>query len=537
MPGFEAASTIVVFILFGRYLEAATRRKTYSSTAELFSVFQHPVTLVTDDKEEQVLGLKLRVGDHIRLKPGEVSPIDGIIVEGKTQISDLALTGEVKPKTVGPGTKILSGTTVIDSPVLIIVKKVGTESFLGRLILELERAQGQTIPIQRLADRATTYFVPAVILFGSLASMVQFFLRGATPEFSLNVFLSVILTACPCALGLAIPTALVAGLGASARRGILFRNAAALEACGGIKELYLDKTGTLTLGKPRLEKIIALDKINERDLLTYAAALNRLTIHPLGRALADAAIAEKLFALPTVQNLKVKAGEGLEGEIKGQHFALLRATKDEADAGTISELYINSKIIGRFIFKDKLIPETLEVLKIFKEWGLTLHILTGDSASSVRQLGLEKNVESVRSGLLPQDKEFIVRAAKEKNPNGVAFVGDGINDVLALSVATVGIAVANGSPAALGAGSLSISNGIKDLPNVFYFAARVSRQLKFNLFWALAYNIVMLPWAASGNISPMWASLAMAMSSVSVVLGSVWLGFRLQKMPIDLLYA
>jgi P-type Cu+ transporter len=531
MPGFEAASTIVVFILFGRYLEAATRRQTYSATAELFSAFQHPVTRVLDKKEEQVLGLELKVGDHIRLKPGEVCPADGIIVEGKTQISDLALTGEVKPKSVGPGTKILSGTTIIDSPVLIIVKKVGEESFLGRLILELEKAQNQTIPIQRFADRITTFFVPAVILFACLASVAQFLLKDATPEFSLNVFLSVVLTACPCALGLAIPTALVAGLGASARRGLLFRDAAALEACGRIKELYLDKTGTLTLGQPRLEKIIATDKINERDLLIYAAALNRQTIHPLGKALADAAIAEKLFALPQVQDLKVRGGEGVEGDIKGLHIALLRNTVStrETEEGTISDLFIDSKLAGRFIFKDKLIPEAPEILKTLKEWGITLHVLTGDSASSVRQLGLEKIVESVRSGLLPQDKEFIVRAAREKNPNGVAFVGDGINDVLALSVATVGIAVASGSPAALGAGSVSISNGIKDLPNVFYFAARVSRQLKFNLFWALGYNVVMLPFAASGDISPMWSSLAMAMSSVSVVLGSVWLGFRLQR--------
>lgn len=188
MPGFEAASTIIVFILFGRYLEAATRRQTYSATAELFSAFQHPVTRVKDDKEEQVLGLELKINDHIRLKPGEVCPVDGIIVEGKTQISDLALTGEVKPKSAGPGTKILSGTTIIDSPVLIIVKKVGEESFLGRLILELERAQNQTIPIQRFADRVTTYFVPAVILFACLASVAQFFLKDATPEFSLNVF-------------------------------------------------------------------------------------------------------------------------------------------------------------------------------------------------------------------------------------------------------------------------------------------------------------------------------------------------------------
>ncbi len=529
MPGFEVASTIIVFILFGRYLEAISRKKTFSASSQLYLALQRSVSRIIGEREEQVSGLELKVGDHIRLKPGEVSPVDGIVVEGKALIGDQTLTGEIKPKSIEKGSKIISGSTIIDSSIVILVKNAGEKSFLGQLIIELEQAQARPAPIQGIADKVTSFFVPGVILFACLAAVVQFLVRGATPEFSLNVFLSVVLTACPCALGLAIPTALVAGLGASAQWGILFREPKALEACGGITEIFFDKTGTLTEGRPQLEKIEVASRQTENELLTYAAALNRYTTHPLGRALTDAAFGKKIFALPPVENLKIKPGEGVEGDVKGQRVALLRCKDKGEEEGTSSELWVEGEVRGRFIFRDALLPETPEILRLLKSKGLACHVLTGDSITSVRQLGLDKMVESVRAGLSPQDKEFVVRASREKNPNGVAFIGDGINDTLALTRATVGIAIANGAPAALAAGAVSLTHGIKDLPRVFFFAKKVSRQLKFNLFWALGYNVVMLPFAASGDIPPMFSSLAMAMSSVSVVLGSVWLGFSLRK--------
>ncbi len=527
--GFETASTIIIFILLGRYLEARARRSTFNTTVELYKSLEQPVTRLGPQGEEWVVGLELHPGDRIRLRPGEICPVDGVIVEGGGHVDESSITGESLPQKRSVGEKILSGSSLVDSTLTILVKQVGTESFLGRLILELQKSQSKPVPLQRLADRVTAYFVPFVILAATAGALVQY-LAYNNPEFGFSIFLSVLLIACPCALGLAIPTALVVGVGASARRGVLFRDPSVLELSAKIKDIYFDKTGTLTMGAPKISEISVTPGFSEKDLIYFAASLERNSIHPLARAILDIAFQRRILALPPVENFKAIHGRGVEGLVNGKEVRVIRSGQNRESRGqTSSDVFIDGKFAGGMTFADALRPEALSILKDLRDWGFHLHLLTGDHPEVIETLGVRSFFDTVHADLLPQDKEKIVREAREVRPQEIAFVGDGVNDVLALSAATVGFAVASGTPAALGAGGVSLARGIADLPVAFLLAQQTYRQLKFNLFWALAYNVIMMPGAFLGKISPVWASFAMAASSISVVLGSLLLGLRLRR--------
>jgi Cu+-exporting ATPase len=535
--GFEAASTIVLFILFGRYLEAKTRRATFSASSELFKTLQQPVMRLKGEKEELVSGLTLMPGDIIMLKPGEVCPIDGVVQKGMALVDESTVSGESMPRKLGIGSNILSGSTVTDSPLTVLVEKTGAQSFVGKLISELEKSQTKTVKLQRFADRVTEFFVPAVILLAGVAALVQFFLTN-NPNFAFNIFLSVLLVACPCALGLAIPTALVAGLGASARHGILFKDASVLEQTSKITEIYFDKTGTLTQGAPQLTNVEILGTKTEKEILALAASLEEKSLHPLARAIRGAAFKAGVYQLVSPTDFKIIPGQGVQGKVKDHTVAIMRAevelnaNQELSSPGTCSEVFIDGQRAARLYFIDAPRPEAFEVLQNLKSQGYKLHLLTGDNRSSVdmlkKTLGLSEIFESTTSELLPSDKQNIVLDAQKKNPHGVGFVGDGINDVLALSAASVGFAIASGTPAAIGAAHVTLTGGIKDLPRALNFAERTYKQLKFNLLWAMLYNLAMIPWAMIGGLSPVWASLAMSLSSVSVVIGSLTLAFKLR---------
>jgi len=532
--GFETASTIILFILLGRYLEARARRGTFSATAELFKAFQQPVIRIAERGEEKVLGLDLKEADRVVIRPGEIFPADGVIIDGTGLVNEASVTGEPLPRTVKAGDSVLSGTVVLDSPLTILVKRAGVESFLGRLLTELETAEGRPAELQRLADRVTGFFVPAVILTASFAALAQFFLKD-NPELAFHVFMSVILVACPCALGLAIPTALVAGLGASAKSGILFKDAAVLEACSSLTDIYFDKTGTLTIGAPKLTTLEILGGVPESEILSLAASLEKGSVHPLAKAIIDAAAEKRFNTQPITQpitQIVSLPGQGITGSVGGHNIKIVRSQNPSDSGQTQSEIYIDGTLAARASFTDQLRGDTLKILNQLKDLHFRLHLLTGDRRSAVSKLNLENIFDSVQADLLPEDKGRIIEAARKTNPAAVAFVGDGINDVLALRSATVGFAIAAGAPAALGAAGVTLSRGLGDLPRALAFAGMTHRQLKYNLFWAFVYNGVMLPWAALGGFSPMWAASAMAASSVSVVSGSLFLAFRLRRLQV-----
>jgi Cu+-exporting ATPase len=487
MTRFESTSTIIVFVLLGRYLEASTRLKTFSATAELFKTLEQDVTLIYDKVSKKISGLLLKADDVFLLNPGDSSPADGVIVSGNSHVNTARITGESVPLSFQVGDTILSGSTIIESPLTIRVTKSSNDSFIGRLLTELEKAQSTPVKLQRLSDRITNYFVPIVILLGSISAYAQYLLTS-NPNFAFNVLLSVLLVACPCAIGLAIPTALVAALGASAKHGILFRNAEVLEACHKIDEIFFDKTGTLTIGKPTVSRIQTFGQFSERDVLNLAALLETQSDHPLAQAIrAKAVMTSKPLNLA---NFKILSGQGVEATIDNQKIKLIKLNNNEAlkIESTASDLFIDNVLASRFFFEDELRPETLGILKELKKQKIKLHLLTGDNKASAVSIQnkLDGIFDEVHSNLLPQDKQLLVKKARELNPAGVAFIGDGTNDVLALAAAAVGFSIAEGSPAAIGAGHVTLTHGISDLLLALQSAKFTARQIKFNLFYAIS---------------------------------------------------
>ncbi|MCC6277654.1 MAG: cadmium-translocating P-type ATPase [Oligoflexia bacterium] len=533
--GFESASTIILFISFGKFLEAYSRRATYSASEELFKLIESPIRVFRNGEERLLPGTDLLPQDRLHLLPGDRLPVDAEVIEGATSVDLSSLTGESKPIKAVIGTRLLAGAIIIDSAITLIATKSPQESFLGRLIKELETAQSKRVPLQRFADQVTSFFVPAVFLLAAGAAIYQFSQTGA-PEFALNTMLSVLLVACPCALGLAVPTALVSALGAAAKSGILFRDPTTLEAAGRLKVLYFDKTGTLTEGRPQLITIKAEEGFDEKEILRLAACLETDSLHPLARAIRDAAFKKGIYRLRSPQSSTVIPGEGVQG-IVDNHQVLIKKTEVELigelemdSFGTSSTIFIDNKKAAVLTFIDAPRVEAKSVLEFLKSEGIKTGLLTGDNSSSLRTLGdISKLLDESHSELHPHQKVEYIKKAKSLNPP-VGYIGDGINDVLALQESDVGFAMVSGTSSALAAGHVSLTGGIKDLPLAIRMAKMTLTTLKMNLAWAFGYNLIMLPMAFNGLLSPIWASAAMAASSVSVVLGSVFLGWRLRQL-------
>ncbi len=538
---FESAAFIFFFVLMGAVFEEKMRKNTSQAVEKLLDLQAKTAEVLREDNYVQVPLEQVKVGDLIRVRPGEKIAVDGVVVEGVSSIDESMVTGESLPvdKTVGD---TVIGSTINNSGTLVFkAEKVGSETVLAQIVDFVKKAQTSRAPIQDLTDKISGIFVPVVVILAILTFWVWFVLLGASFVSSLLYGVAVLIIACPCALGLATPTALMVGTGRSAKMGVLLKNGTVLQEIQKVQTLVFDKTGTLTEGKPVVTDIIG----NEIEVLGLAASLEDASQHPLAQAIVKRAT-EAGLELHTVENFQALHGKGVSGQINGKQVLLGNAKmldgmdissayqekleELEKEAKTVVYLAVDNEIKGLLALQD--IPKENAKLAIsqLKKCGLRTVMLTGDNAGVARAIADQIGIEEVIAGVLPEEKAHEIHQLQQAGK--VAFVGDGINDAPALSVADVGIAMGAGTDIAIeSAGIVLTHNDLTGVVRAFDMSKRTFNRILLNLFWAFIYNVIGIPVAAgvfSGiglALNPELAGLAMAFSSVSVLTSSLMLNF------------
>ena len=538
---FESAGFILFFVLLGAVFEEKMRKNTSQAVEKLLDLQAKTAEVLHDDSYVQVPMDQVKVGDLIRVRPGEKIAVDGVVVEGVSSIDESMVTGESLPvdKTVGD---TVIGSTINNSGTLIFkAEKVGSETVLAQIVDFVKKAQTSRAPIQDLTDKISGIFIPAVVILAILTFGIWFVWLEASFVASLLYGVAVLIIACPCALGLATPTALMVGTGRSAKMGVLLKNGTVLQEIQKVKTLVFDKTGTLTEGKPVVTDIIG----DEAEVLGLAASLEEASQHPLAEAIVKRA-SETGLEFQTVENFQALHGKGVSGEIAGKHVLLGNAKmldgmdissnyqekleELEKEAKTVVFLAVDNEIKGLLALQD--IPKENANLAIsqLKKRGLRTVMLTGDNAGVARAIADQIGIEEVIAGVLPEEKAHEIHKLQESGK--VAFVGDGINDAPALSVADVGIAMGAGTDIAIESADLVLTtNNLLGVVRAFDMSKKTFHRILLNLFWAFIYNVVGIPIAAgvfSGvglALNPELAGLAMAFSSVSVLTSSLLLNF------------
>ena len=538
---FESAGFILFFVLLGAVFEEKMRKNTSQAVEKLLDLQAKTAEVLREDSYVQVPLEQVKVGDLIRVRPGEKIAVDGVVVEGVSSIDESMVTGESLPvdKTVGD---TVIGSTINNSGTLVFkAEKVGSETVLAQIVDFVKKAQTSRAPIQDLTDKISGIFVPAVVILAILTFWIWFVWLGASFVASLLYGVAVLIIACPCALGLATPTALMVGTGRSAKMGVLLKNGTVLQEIQKVKTLVFDKTGTLTEGKPVVTDIIG----DETEVLGLAASLEEASQHPLAQAIVKRA-SEAELELHTVENFQAMHGKGVSGQIHGKQVLLGNAKmldgmdistayqekleELEKEAKTVVFLAIDNEIKGLLALQD--IPKENAKLAInqLKKRGLRTVMLTGDNAGVARAIADQIGIEEVIAGVLPEEKAHEIHQLQQAGK--VAFIGDGINDAPALSVADVGIAMGAGTDIAIeSAGIVLTHNDLTGVVRAFDMSKKTFNRILLNLFWAFIYNVVGIPIAAgvfSGIglvLNPELAGLAMAFSSVSVLTSSLMLNF------------
>ena len=538
---FESAGFILFFVLLGAVFEEKMRKNTSQAVEKLLDLQAKTAEVLRDDSYVQVPLEQVKVGDLIRVRPGEKIAVDGVVVEGVSSIDESMVTGESLPvdKTVGD---TVIGSTINNSGTLVFkAEKVGSETVLAQIVDFVKKAQTSRAPIQDLTDKISGIFVPAVVILAILTFWIWFVWLGASFVASLLYGVAVLIIACPCALGLATPTALMVGTGRSAKMGVLLKNGTVLQEIQKVKTLVFDKTGTLTEGKPVVTDIIG----DETEVLGLAASLEEASQHPLAQAIVKRA-SEAGLEIQTVENFQALHGKGVSGQINGKQVLLGNAKmldgmdistayqekleELEKEAKTVVFLAIDNEIKGLLALQD--IPKENAKLAInqLKKRGLRTVMLTGDNAGVARAIADQIGIEEVIAGVLPEEKAHEIHQLQQAGK--VAFIGDGINDAPALSVADVGIAMGAGTDIAIeSAGIVLTHNDLTGVVRAFDMSKKTFNRILLNLFWAFIYNVVGIPIAAgvfSGIglvLNPELAGLAMAFSSVSVLTSSLMLNF------------
>jgi Cu+-exporting ATPase len=544
---FDSSAIIIGLVLVGRWLEQRAKGQTTGAIRRLVGMQAKTATVVRGTEEHEVALGSIVVGDLLRVRPGEKVPVDGVLVEGASAVDEAMLTGEAMPVSKAIGDEVIGATLNTTGSFVMRATRVGKDTALASIVALVQRAQGSKAPIQATVDRVAELFVPAVLVVAAL-SFVAWFVFGPDPRLTLalTAFIGVVIIACPCAMGLATPTAIMVGTGKGAEAGILVRGGAALEAAGRLDTVVLDKTGTLTLGRPTVAAVVPAPGFDERTVLDLAASLETGSEHPLGRALVERARRDEL-GFGRVDGFEAIPGHGVRGRVDGREVLVgsprlladrsvdagafqAEAERYAASGGTVAYVIVDGRLAGMLHISDPLKPEAAPAIRALEAQGLEVWMVTGDArvtAEAVaRQVGLP--LERVRAEVLPGDKAAVIEAL-QADGRQVAMVGDGINDAPALAQADLGVAIGTGADVAIEASDITLVGGDPRLvASAIELSRATVRTIRQNLFWAFAYNVLLIPIAMGVlypftgiTLSPALAAAAMALSSVSVVSNSL----------------
>lgn len=539
---FDTAVVIITLILMGRLLEARAKARTSAAIKKLLGLQPKTAKVIRKGSENDIPIKDVITGDLIIVRPGEKIPVDGEIVDGYSSVDESMISGESIPVEKITGNKVIGGTINKNGSFTFRATAIGQDTVIARIIKLVEQAQGSKAPIQSLADKVASVFVPIVISIAIIAFLIWYFIIGATFTVSMLSFIAVLVIACPCALGLATPTAIMVGTGLGASNGIMIKNAESLERLKSVNTIVFDKTGTITIGKPVVTDIIIKNGISEDELLKVTASIEKKSEHPLGSAIVNYTF-DKKIVLEEPGQFNSITGNGIEASLNGTkvligNYNLMKENGVDIDKVTEDEVEklagkgktpvfvsMNNKLSGVIFIADIIHSDTKNVIAGLKKSNIETIMLTGDNRKTAKAIADEAGIEKFIAEVKPEQKAEVVKNLQAEGKI-VAMVGDGINDSPALAQSDVGIAIGTGTDIAIESAAITLINGnIKDLLHAITLSVKTIRTIKQNLFWAFIYNIIGIPLAALGLLNPMIAAGAMAMSSVSVVSNSL----RLRK--------
>ena len=544
---FESVAVIIALVLLGKYLESSAKGRTSQAIQSLLELVPSQATVIRYGKAVMIDTEDIRVGDIIRIKPGERMPVDGFVTEGQTFVDESMMTGESVPIEKKVGDTITSATINQNGSIDYQATRVGSDTTLAQIVRLVEEAQGSKAPIAALADKISLYFVPIVLSLATLSSLGWYFLAGESLSFSLSIFIAVLVIACPCALGLATPTAIMVGTGKGAENGILIKSGQALEAAYQLDTIVLDKTGTITVGKPSLTDLLPLAAFNRSDLLQLIASAEQHSEHPLAQAILEAAEEEGLDLLP-VSHFEAMVGRGLSAQVEGKQLlvgneSLMKEKNIDSSAfqeqllelsqegKTAMFVAVDGQLAGILAVADEMKSSSLSAVQELQSMGLEVIMLTGDREETATAIAQKAGIQKVIAGVLPDGKAAAIKNLQESGKK-LAMVGDGINDAPALVQADVGIAIGSGADVAMESADVVLMHSdLQDVVKAIKLSQATIRNIKENLFWAFAYNTLGIPIAmgllhlfGGPLLNPMLAGLAMSLSSVSVVANALRLG-------------
>ena len=549
----ESAAVILAFITVGKYFETLTKGRTSQAIQSLVALSPKVATVIRDGKEVEVPVEELQVGEVVFVRPGEKIPVDGVILSGESFVDESMITGESVPVFKKEGSKVVGATLNTTGSFQVEVSQVGKDTTLSQIIRLVEEAQGSKAPIAAIADRVAGIFVPIVMGLSLLAGLYWGLIGGESFEFVVTVMISVLVIACPCALGLATPTAIMVGTGFGAKRGILIKSSAALEEAGHVGVVLLDKTGTITNGKPKVVDIQVFNDYSKEEVLKVAASIEKHSEHPLGKAIVEEAEKQEFDVLP-IEQFQSISGMGIQGIVDGKevllgnHLLLQNQEIAVDDFNTVIDevasqgqtamfVAIQKQVAGIIVVADTIKATSKEAIQQMKALGLQVRMVTGDHEKTAKAIANEVGIDTVYSQVLPNEKASVVEQLLEEGYQ-VAMVGDGINDAPALAKATVGIAIGSGVDVAIEtADMVMMQDDLRLVAKTIQLSKMTMMTIKENLFWAFIYNVIGIPVAmgvlhffGGPLLSPMIAGAAMSFSSVSVVLNALRLNHKLSKL-------
>ena len=550
---FESVAVIIALVLLGKYLESSAKGRTSQAIQSLLELVPSQATVIRYGEAVTIDTEDIRVGDIIRIKPGERMPVDGLVTDGQTFVDESMMTGESVPIEKKVGDTITSATINQNGSIDYQATRVGSDTTLAQIVRLVEEAQGSKAPIAALADKISLYFVPIVLSLATLSALGWYFLAGESLSFSLSIFIAVLVIACPCALGLATPTAIMVGTGKGAENGILIKSGQALEAAYQLDTIVLDKTGTITVGKPSLTDLLPLGDLNRPDLLRLIASAEQHSEHPLAQAILEAAKEEGLDLLP-VSHFEAMVGRGLSAQVEDKWLLIGNESlmkENNIDSSAFQEqllelsqkgktamfVAIDGQLVGILAVADEMKSSSLKAVQELQSMGLEVIMLTGDREETATAIAQKAGIQKVIAGVLPDGKAAAIKDLQKANKK-LAMVGDGINDAPALVQADVGIAIGSGADVAIESADIVLMHSdLQDVVKAIKLSQATIRNIKENLFWAFAYNTLGIPIAmgllhlfGGPLLNPMLAGLAMSLSSVSVVVNALRLGrFKMKK--------